>query len=56
MKVKVLMLHNYYIKDKTNRDHRKTLESSSLERLSFKYCYSVGDQVAIVSISSDFNT
>ena len=55
-RLKVLMLHNYYIKDRTCRDHRNTLESSSLESLSFKYCYNVGDQTSIDSISIEFNT
>ena len=32
------------------------MESSSLESLSFKYCYNVADQVAIDSISIEFNT
>ena len=55
-RLKVLMLHNYYINDRGSRNHRATLESSSLERLSFKYPYNIDDQVDIDSISIDFNT
>ena len=55
-KLKVLMVHNYYIKDRTCRDHQATLESSSLEKLSFKYCYNVENHVAIDSIFIEFQT